>query len=111
IPGFSVRHLFAGQQWYNEIGLYDLRNRFYSPDIGRFLQPDPIGFDGDATNLYRYCGNNPTTRSDPNGTVAVPDPRGGGWYTYVVNPGWGQYVWTPGFAPGTNGWCAWGAQV
>jgi RHS repeat-associated protein len=44
-----------------ELGLYDLRNRFYSPDIGRFLQPDPIGFRGDRTNLYRYCRNNPVT--------------------------------------------------
>lgn len=34
---YSIRHLFTGQQWYSEIGLYDLRNRFYSPDIGRFL--------------------------------------------------------------------------
>jgi RHS repeat-associated protein len=59
---FGVRHLFTGQQWYSELGLYDLRNRFYSPDIGRFLQPDAIGFKGDAANLYRYCVNNPVTR-------------------------------------------------
>ena len=68
---YSVRHLFTGQQWYSEIGLYDLRNRFYSPDIGRFLQPDPIGFDGDTTNLYRYTGNNPVTGSDPTGLDVV----------------------------------------
>ena len=49
---YNVRHLFTGQQWYSDIGLYDLRNRFYSPDIGRFLQPDPIGFRG-GNNLYR----------------------------------------------------------
>jgi RHS repeat-associated protein len=69
---YGVRHLFAGQQWYSELGLYDLRNRFYSPDIGRFLQPDPIGFRGDRTNLYRYCGNNPVTRWDPFGLVPAP---------------------------------------
>ena len=82
---YSVRHLFTGQQWYSELGLYDLRNRFYSPDIGRFLQPDPRGFNGDATNLYRYCGNNPLKTSDPFGTIAVPNS--GGWYTYQANPG------------------------
>ena len=60
----GIRHLFTGQQWYSEIGLYDLRNRFYSPDIGRFQQSDPIGFYGDQSNLYRYCGNNALTRSD-----------------------------------------------
>ena len=64
---YSVRHLFTGQQWYSELGLYDLRNRFYSPDIGRFLQPDPIGFGGDPTNLYRYCTNNPNKGADPMG--------------------------------------------
>jgi len=64
---FGVRHLFTGQQWYCELGLYDLRNRFYSPDIGRFVQADPIGFKGDASNLYRYCGNNPLTKSDSSG--------------------------------------------
>ncbi len=64
---YGVRCLFTGQQWYKEIGLYDLRNRFYSPDIGRFLQADPIGFGGDPTNLYRYCGNNPVNYVDPLG--------------------------------------------
>jgi len=66
---YGVCYLFTGQQWRSELGLYDLRNRFYSPDIGRFLQTDPIGFDGDATNLYRYCGNNPVVRSDSTGTA------------------------------------------
>ncbi len=64
---YGVKYLFTGQRWYSELGLYDLRNRFYSPDLGRFLQPDPIDFDGDPTNLYRYCGNNPITHSDPTG--------------------------------------------
>jgi RHS repeat-associated protein len=64
---FSVRHLFTGQQWYSELGLYDLRNRFYSPDIGRFLQGDPLVFGGGDSNLYRYCGNNSSTNADPLG--------------------------------------------
>ncbi len=66
---YSVRRLFTGQQWYSELGLYDLRHRFYSPDLGRFVQADPIGFSGDPTNLYRYCGNNPLNGSDPLGLV------------------------------------------
>ena len=65
---YSVRHLFTGQQWHQDVGLYDLRNRFYSPDLGRFLQPDPIGFWG-GKNLYGYCGNNPVTRWDPFGLL------------------------------------------
>jgi RHS repeat-associated protein len=70
VPGQSasgVSHLFTGQQWYPALDLYDLRNRFLKPDLGRFLQPDPIGFAGDPANLYRYCANNPVNWSDPYG--------------------------------------------
>jgi RHS repeat-associated protein len=67
ISAYGVRHLFTGEQWYAEIALYDLRNRFYSPDTGRFLQADPLSFAGDSANLYRYCGNNPIGFTDPFG--------------------------------------------
>jgi RHS repeat-associated protein len=75
---YAIRHLFTGQQWYSELGLYNLRNRYYSPDIGRFLQGDPIGFSGDATNLYRYCGNNPMKWYDPSGFGNITLPELGG---------------------------------
>ncbi len=65
---YQVKDLFTGQRWIPELGLYDDRNRFMSPDLGRFLQPDPIGFKGDSSNLYRYCGNDWANRSDPMGT-------------------------------------------
>jgi RHS repeat-associated protein len=82
--GYGIRHLFTGQQWYSEIGLYDLRNRFYSPDIGRFLQTDPIDFDRDSTNLYRYCGNNPLTNADPFGLWTI---QIGISFTAQIGPG------------------------
>jgi RHS repeat-associated protein len=90
---YSVRHLFTGQQWSSDLGLYDLRNRFYSPDIGRFLQPDPIGFNGDPTNLYRYCTNNPLKWRDPSGLLGE-QPEG-----YEV-----PRVWVPGSYIENNGW-------
>jgi RHS repeat-associated protein len=65
----GVVDLYAGERWIPELRLYDLRNRFMSPELGRFLQPDPIGFKGDGSNLYRYCGNDPVDRSDPDGTI------------------------------------------
>jgi RHS repeat-associated protein len=77
---YTVRDLHGGARWIPELGLYDDRNRFMSPDLGRFLQPDPIGFKGDASNLYRYCGNDWANRTDPMGLEdethrknAVPD--------------------------------------
>ena len=66
---YDTRFLFAGSQYLPETGLYDMRNRFYSPALNRFLQTDPIGFAGDALNLYRYCGDDPVDRSDPTGLL------------------------------------------
>lgn len=63
----------GGSRWMPELGLYDNRNRFMSPDLGRFLQPDPIGFKGDASNLYRYCGNDWASVIDPIGTEGWRD--------------------------------------
>jgi RHS repeat-associated protein len=47
-------------------GLYDFRARMYSPVLGRFLQPDPIGAQG-SFNLYAYVNNDPLNKSDPVG--------------------------------------------
>jgi len=44
----------------------------YAPEIGRFLQPDPIGYD-DGMNMYTYVGNNPLIWIDPYG-LAVGSP-------------------------------------
>ena len=36
----------------------------YDPTVGRWLSLDPIGFEGNDTNLYRYVGNEPITSID-----------------------------------------------
>lgn len=66
---YGVVDLYAGERWVSELELYDLRNRFMSAELGRFLQADPIGFKGDGSNLYRYCHNDPVNRADPDGLV------------------------------------------
>ena len=53
-----------------------LRNRFYAPDMGRFLTRDPAGAAFDNTqllNLYLYASNNPVTFIDPTGLSAIAD--------------------------------------
>jgi len=48
-------------------GLYYLRARAYSPQWGRFIQVDPIGYQG-GINLYAYTGNDPLNQTDRQGT-------------------------------------------
>jgi hypothetical protein len=48
----------------------------YSPNWGRFLQPDPIGYAG-GNNLYAYVQNDPLDRIDPFGTCDNPQGCGG----------------------------------
>ena len=74
----GIRHLFQGQLWTQETGLNDYRNRVELPAMGVFLQPDPIGFKGDAANIYRFCNNNAVNRIDPMGLYSALTSLGGG---------------------------------
>ncbi len=67
--GVANPFTFGGQQGVLDVGnnLYLMRNRAYSSQVGRFLQPDPTGFLGGDVNLYRYARNNPVTEIDPTG--------------------------------------------
>jgi RHS repeat-associated protein len=47
-------------------GLYYMRARYYDPEVGRFINKDPIGYEG-GINLYGYVGGNPTHWVDPLG--------------------------------------------
>lgn len=38
---------YTGQQFLMELGLYHYKARLYHPDVGRFLQTDPIGYEAD----------------------------------------------------------------
>jgi RHS repeat-associated protein len=52
-------------------GLYYMRSRFYDPNLGRFVSPDPLGEAADNTNLYVYANNKPTQDVDPKGESAI----------------------------------------
>ena len=61
---------FGGQYGYytdTETGLLCLTHRYYDPGTGKFINRDPIGYDG-GINLYGFCEGNPVNESDPDGT-------------------------------------------
>src|SRR5690606_15097373 len=60
---------FPGQYYDMETGLHHNYFRDYDPDLGRYIQSDPIGLAG-GLNLYGYAYQNPLLYSDPTGEIA-----------------------------------------
>ena len=57
---------FPGQYYDSETGLHYNYHRYYDPDSGRYLTPDPIGLAG-GMNLYIYVDGNPVNWADKYG--------------------------------------------
>ncbi len=64
--GNAGRFQYTGQMWLADAGVYHYRARAYAPQIGRFLQTDPIGYAAGA-NLYGYVGGDSVNFTDPLG--------------------------------------------
>ena len=82
---FGNRFLFTGREYAAKFGIYEYRARAYHPGLGRFMSEDPIGFAAGDYNLYRYCGNDPIDRVDPDG---LADRTTGGPLL-----AWGPWQW------------------
>jgi|GEM_PF-3220560 len=78
-----------GEQVDSETGLVYLRNRYYQPSTGRFLQRDPIGYEG-GLNLYAFCNGDPVNKNDPSGLdgdLKVHSRPGHSWLEYTYTSG------------------------
>jgi RHS repeat-associated protein len=80
-------------------GLYYMRARYYDPEVGRFINKDPIGYLGGDLNLYGYVGNNVANYFDPLGLLVVSPEMVRGWQRVVDI--WNAMIsnsWLPNFA-------------
>ncbi len=107
-------------------GLVQLGARYYWPELGRFIQQDPIR---DGINWYTYAENNPLTYIDPSGLcrhsfgiylgiggeVTWGTNPDGGWFFgvhggvgagggYTVDPCGTSPGWSPSNPPGLSGY-------
>lgn len=68
---FAWRYLHQGGRFDWAAGNYHFRNRDLSPTLGRWLNLDPIEFEGSKWNLYEYVEGRPLLFSDPSGLLEV----------------------------------------
>ena len=63
-------YTYTSREFDSESGLYYYRARYYDRLSGRFLNEDPIGFEGEI-NFYVYVRNNPVNFRDPLGLKTI----------------------------------------
>lgn len=64
---------YRGYYYDTETSLYYLKNRYYDPQVKRFLNADGYVQTGDGLydkNMFAYCLNNPVNSNDPTGKFA-----------------------------------------
>ncbi len=69
--------IYCGYRYDPETENYYVRNRYYSPVLGRWLTRDPIGYAG-GINLYEYVASMPAGNVGPRGLQVYLGP-GSGW--------------------------------
>ncbi len=76
---------YAGKRMDEESGLIAFGMRYYDPELGRWISPDPAGF-VDGFNLYTYVHNNPLLYIDQFGLFAdTLSPLMNGWFPFLEN--------------------------
>lgn len=66
--GFELNLRLPGQYLDAETGLHYNDRRYYDPELGRYISPDPLGLVG-GVNAYAYVDGNPLKFIDPTGLI------------------------------------------
>ena len=70
---------YRGYYYDVETGFYYVSSRYYDPEIGRWISPEPNVHEGEfdenagliGYNVYAYCANNPIDNFDPTGEFVI----------------------------------------
>ena len=66
---------WSGYVYNAETTLYTVRHRNYSPDFGRWIETDPLGYT-DSMNMYQNVMGNPIGQIDPTGLSLMSTRKG-----------------------------------
>jgi RHS repeat-associated protein len=91
---------FTGRELDSETGLYYYRARYYDPSVGRFINEDPIRFEG-GVDFFAYTFNHPVGMVDPTGLKCNKPSFASLWKNYpapqtyptAVSPSGRQSIW------------------
>jgi RHS repeat-associated protein len=92
----STDFTYTGQRNLPDTGLMDYNARFYSPSLGRFIQPDtiiPSAANPQSWNRYSYVSNRPVNLNDPTGHSPNPPTDGRNYDAcWIYDSYSGEYV-------------------
>jgi RHS repeat-associated protein len=88
---FGWVYLHQGGRYDSATGFYNFRNRDYSPTLGRWMQPDPLGY-VDGLNRYVYVKGRPNELLDPLDQLSWQQEC---WITFFFCAGAASYARNP----------------
>ena len=94
-------HAQDGYYTDHETGLILCTLRYYDPQMGRWLTPDPAGQAG-GMNLYAYCGNNPINLTDPLGLCSYNNSVNNTYTNTYTSDGLPDNLDNPNFSYGSS---------